>query len=311
LDNRIYRAGKDIAGGEREAAELQSEIRSAEAKTGELEEKIRQTTKTLNARAASIYKHGPSSILAPLFTARSWSELMRQPVIWRNLALMDGKIVLESTRLKEELAARRSELARSSENIKERNAQLDDARDRLTAVRRERQGSLGKLRAAIQEAMAAEKAVMAARAAAVKKAPAVCVPGSPDRDRKLQTLLDWYAPATGPAGFLPPKLSATGVVTNGSASWYGPGFDGCRSSSGATFRASQMTAASLSLPLGTLLKATSGGRSAVVVITDRGPYVAGRDLDLSKAAAQAIGIGGVGPVSMEILLPAEPAPAFP
>ncbi|MGH2772630.1 MAG: hypothetical protein ACRDIU_05785, partial [Actinomycetota bacterium] len=73
LDNRIYRAGKDIAGGEREAAELQSEIRSAEAKTGELEEKIRQTTKTLNARAASIYKHGPSSILAPLFTARSWS----------------------------------------------------------------------------------------------------------------------------------------------------------------------------------------------------------------------------------------------
>ncbi|MGH2773697.1 MAG: RlpA-like double-psi beta-barrel domain-containing protein, partial [Actinomycetota bacterium] len=52
-------------------------------------------------------------------------------------------------------------------------------------------------------------------------------------------------------------------------------------------------------------------RSAVVVITDRGPYVAGRDLDLSKAAAQAIGIGGVGPVSMEILLPAEPAPAFP
>lgn len=109
---------------------------------------------------------------------------------------------------------------------------------------------------------------------------------------------------------MPSKLGPTGVITTGDASWYGPGFDGCRSASGATFRASQMTAASVILPLGTLLKVTRGGRAVVVVITDRGPYAHGRVLDLSQAAAQAIGLGA-GAVNMEILLPTEPAPPFP
>jgi rare lipoprotein A len=72
-----------------------------------------------------------------------------------------------------------------------------------------------------------------------------------------------------------------------------------------------MTAASLSLPLGTILKVTFGGKAAVVVITDRGPYVEGRVLDLSQAAARAVGLRGVGEVRMEILLPNEPAPPFP
>lgn len=110
---------------------------------------------------------------------------------------------------------------------------------------------------------------------------------------------------------MPAKLGPTGVVTNGGATWYGPGFDGCRSASGATFKAVQMTAASLSLPMGTLLKVVFGGKAVVVVITDRGPYSGGRILDLSQAAARSIGLSGVGEVSMEILLPGEPAPAFP
>ena len=159
--------------------------------------------------------------------------------------------------------------------------------------------------------MDAEKKVLAARAAAIKKpAPGPCTPGLPARDQRLAALLNWISPATGGAGLMPSKLGPTGVVTNGDASWYGPGFDGCRSASSATFKAAQLTGASISLPLGTILKVTRGGRAVVVVITDRGPYAHGRVLDLSQAAAQAIGLGA-GAVSMEILLPTEPAPPFP
>ena len=95
------------------------------------------------------------------------------------------------------------------------------------------------------------------------------------------------------------------------ASWYGPGFHGRRASSGATFRQEQFTAASLILPFGTFLKVTHRNRSVIAVVTDRGPYVPGRVLDLSLAAAQAIGLSGVDTVQMEILVPAGASPQFP
>ena len=130
-------------------------------------------------------------------------------------------------------------------------------------------------------------------------------------DQKLAALLAWYAPGSGPEPFMPEKLRSTGIVTSGQTSWYGPGFDGRRASSGATYQQGQFTAASLVLPFGTLLKVTYNGRSVVVVITDRGPYIAGRVLDLSAGAAQAIGVSGVKTVRMEILVGKEPAPPFP
>lgn len=130
-------------------------------------------------------------------------------------------------------------------------------------------------------------------------------------DKKLAALLAWYAPGTGEEPFVPSKLRTSGIVTNGMSSWYGPGFDGRRAASGATYHQGQLTAASLVLPFGTLLKVTLGSRSAVVVITDRGPYIAGRVLDLSAGAAQAIGLSGVKQVRMEIMVPKEPSPPFP
>src|SRR5882757_2185446 len=76
------------------------------------------------------------------------------------------------------------------------------------------------------------------------------------------------------------------------ASWYGPGFDGKRTSSGERFDANSLTAASKTLPLGSHIKVTNPttGKSVVVRINDRGPHRRGRTLDLSKRAAQEIGI---------------------
>ena len=90
------------------------------------------------------------------------------------------------------------------------------------------------------------------------------------------------------------------------ASWYGPGFAGNTTACGEIFDPSDFTAASKTLPCGTKLIVSYGGRSAVVRINDRGPYVAGRDLDLSEAAANYLGIPGVATVDVQRADPSTP-----
>lgn len=78
------------------------------------------------------------------------------------------------------------------------------------------------------------------------------------------------------------------------ASWYGPGFHGRLTASGTVYDRWAMTAAHRTLPFGTRLRVTYGGRSVVVVVTDRGPYVGRRALDLSQGAARQLGMERVG-----------------
>ncbi|WP_267361330.1 MULTISPECIES: septal ring lytic transglycosylase RlpA family protein [unclassified Methylobacterium] len=86
----------------------------------------------------------------------------------------------------------------------------------------------------------------------------------------------------------------------GVASWYGPGFHGRKTANGERFNMNALTAAHRTLPLGTQVVVTnrSNGRSVVVRINDRGPYVGRRLIDLSKASAQAIGVSGLAKVSI-------------
>jgi rare lipoprotein A len=80
-------------------------------------------------------------------------------------------------------------------------------------------------------------------------------------------------------------------VIRGQASWYGPGFHGKKTASGEIFDQGRLTAAHKTLPLGTKAKVTNleNGNSVEVEINDRGPYVGNRVIDLSRAAANALG----------------------
>jgi rare lipoprotein A len=89
-------------------------------------------------------------------------------------------------------------------------------------------------------------------------------------------------------------------VQTGVASFYGRE-SGPRTASGERFDPNAMTAAHRSLPFGTLLRVTYRGRSVVVRINDRGPFVRGRVIDLSAGAARRIGLPGVAPVTIEVL----------
>jgi rare lipoprotein A len=100
-----------------------------------------------------------------------------------------------------------------------------------------------------------------------------------------------------------PLSDAEGFVQYGIASWYGPKFHGRPTSSGQVFDMYQKTAAHKTLPLFTVVKVInlSNQKSIVVPINDRGPFVKGREIDLSFAAAEEIGLTGPGLAEVKIM----------
>ena len=99
------------------------------------------------------------------------------------------------------------------------------------------------------------------------------------------------------------SFNQMGVMT---ASWYGPRFHGKATANGEQYNQMALTAAHKSLPFGTILQVTNlrNGKTVIVRINDRGPYIEGRDLDLSKAPALALGMisRGVAKVRVEEVL---------
>jgi len=98
-------------------------------------------------------------------------------------------------------------------------------------------------------------------------------------------------------------------VQIGTASWYGAQFNGRQTASGELFDMNLLTAASKSLPLGSWVKVTNlhNGKSVIVRINDRGPYVGNRIMDVSAGAAEALDLKpqGVGKVRIETVEPEE------
>jgi rare lipoprotein A len=78
----------------------------------------------------------------------------------------------------------------------------------------------------------------------------------------------------------------------GVASWYGPGFDGNLTANGEVYHMNGISAAHKTLPFGTIVRVVDleTGRSIIVRINDRGPFIEGRIIDLSKGAAEKLGI---------------------
>jgi rare lipoprotein A len=105
--------------------------------------------------------------------------------------------------------------------------------------------------------------------------------------------------------YVPLKEVAKGFSQKGVASWYGPGFDGKKTSSGEVYDMYALTAAHTTLPLHTLVKVTNlnNQKDIVVRINDRGPFVGDRVIDLSLSAAHALGMvtPGTAPVRIAVL----------
>ena len=114
---------------------------------------------------------------------------------------------------------------------------------------------------------------------------------------------------------VPPEQAVSGWTEEGLASWYGgtDGFEGKPTASGEIYDSALLTAAHRDLPLGTVVEVTNveTGAAVRVRINDRGPFVHGRVIDLSQAAARRIGVIGPGVAMVRLtIVGAAPAPAL-
>jgi rare lipoprotein A (peptidoglycan hydrolase) len=114
------------------------------------------------------------------------------------------------------------------------------------------------------------------------------------------------APAPSPVAAIPNEIGPPKVTT---ASFYGPGLQGHVTSSGEVYNQHAMTAASRTLPIGSHAKVTNlkTGKSVVVRINDHGPFVKGRGIDLSRAAAKNIGLDHHGVAKVKVTRIAAPS----
>ena len=293
---------------ERSEADVVAGQLRREAATGSLDAARRR----VRARAVAAYMRGTGAAVAALGAPGAYLDVVaakEREVLarYRSAVQAAGDEQRRAEEARRGLRAARAELAAVQADL-DAWIGADDAR---RAEDRSRADEARAAALARKEAAAAEARRRAA-AAVVGGSPGGYAPSPLDPDALLprhraateRQLALMRRVAFGPVsatGVLPGGLVPTGRRVDGDASWYGPGFNGRPTASGAIYDQEAWTVASRDLPLGTLLVVSRGDRRVLLLVNDRGPYVDGRVLDLSAAAARALGVGGVARVLAEVV----------
>jgi peptidoglycan lytic transglycosylase len=273
-------------------AALATEIDEANADIGVLELRIHDIDAALRRaqshyveRAVEAYKSGSTGAeLEMMLSTKDLGQMMTLAQANANSAEADRASL-------DDLLATKEDAETAQDSVDDRKQELMAAQARLDLVGEEIAGTIDERHSVLRElnGQIAELERLA-RIEARKAAAQAAAASTP------------LVSGGGPAKGIPDGYASTGVSFEGTASWYGPGFEGNPTASGQIFDSSLFTAASRDLPLGTWLYVTHEGRGVVVLVNDRGPYVGDRVLDLSRAAAEALGISGLGWVRAEIVV---------
>ncbi len=257
----------------------------------------------LDARVRAVYMSAPPELM------QGWQALTDPDVAAMGSlgraagSRVDRQLVDAAAGRSAEVTALRDRAERLSDDLRGQAAAAlvaqDGARD-LLAQARERAARLAAAAQAAALARVAEaQATLDAASATVTTA---LTPARTERGRRaaadeepVLALLEATGPGY-PAGYHP-----TGLVLRGIASWYGPGFVGSPTATGRPYDPERPSCAHLTLPLGTVVHVSSGDRSTNCLVDDRGPYVDGRILDLSRRGARALGFTGTADVVVEVL----------
>ncbi len=249
----------------------------------DLEAEIDTAESRYAARAVEAYKQGPTTGIELLLGTKTVSDFFTVLETQLRAAFNDARTYMDLVQAQEAaqeqqdaIDARQINLASAALTAKELAAASEATVEERRSVLNEIVGQIQKIE---------EQALLAAA----------------ESSQPSEALLRQLAPS-GPAPDIPDGFVETDVTFEGIASWYGPGFEGRHTASGDVFDPDLFTAASRDLPLGTWLYVVHGGRGVVVLVNDRGPFIEGRVLDLSQAAAEAIGITGLGWIEAEILI---------
>jgi len=270
-----------------------TEVEAAQARLDEARTRYR-------GRLVEVYKRGAVDPLSILLTADTISDFFARASVLTRLAEDDGRIVSDLSVAAADAAYQVTQLEELMAQDRELQRVLDERATALTRARAQQEQLVAKLTAEAREALAATRRLNAQTRSQWQSSS---VPLGTQIPRATATV-DPYAGLTYVcSAYMPRTYRSTGTSWTAVCSWYGPGFHGRTTASGQVFNENDLTCASRTLPFGTVLALTRGERRVIVYVNDRGPFIAGRDLDLSKAAAQALGFGGVASVHAEVIVP--------
>lgn len=285
------------------SADLNDRLESAQAAVVAAQMRQRRSEGTLGrmrdrmrTRAVRAYVRGPDTALLAPNAPHAYLEVAAA----KERQLVDGyrSASAEAAGERERAESARSQLRLASAELGRVQAHLEAAIAAEDMRRSEEQRQADEARRAAQEQPQAEERGYSPS----PRDPAALLPRHKQATQRQLDLMRRvpFGPLR-PGAPLPAGLRPTGQRVVGEASWYGPGFNGRPTASGAIYDQEAWTVASKELPLGTILLVTRGERRVLLLVNDRGPYVGSRVLDLSAAAARAVGLSGVGAVVAEVV----------
>jgi rare lipoprotein A len=290
------------------AQALADELERAAARDGglriamdDLAEQQEQAQARLDARARLVYMRSRPNPFGALTEELAAPGLRRLAHQGQTAALTVDKSLIDAVaRQSAQVRALQARASAFRERLRQQAAAVFAAQDRARellavaaelAAQQQAAEELARLeaqRAALDEVSATVTAVLTpaqtrrSRAAAQSQAPVLAVVEAAGSDY--------------PRGYRP-----TGLTITGTASWYGPGFVGSPTASGAPYDPERLTCANKEVPLGTVLRVSANGRAVSCLVNDRGPYVGDRILDMSRAGSRALGYDGLAEVVIEVL----------
>lgn len=259
----------------------------------------REAQDAFNVRAVAMYRFTGYDELALLLDARSWQDLVSRVTVIARILDTDRAALQEAS----VLAAQAEYEAAQLDALRSESDQLRGLLDQRVQLA---QTALAEQDAVRETLTPAGMATYSAQREADARVRALWRSSSVPLGAVVGTATAKVTPY--PAAFTvsdrsPRSFRSSGLAYTAMAAWYGPGFNGEPTASGRVYNQDDFSCASRTLPLGSWLALTRGTARIVVLVTDRGPYASGRDLDLSKAAADALGLDGTTPVQAEVVTP--------
>jgi peptidoglycan hydrolase CwlO-like protein len=275
-----------------------AEALAARARQEDAQVRVALARDVLTRRIRAIYEAGPATAIDLLLSARTTADFVSiHEFTSRSMEadmqaldeVREGEVQLD--RIRSAVEARRSALVQQQQQVSRLMDQMQtDVSQAQTAARNlgRRVRSLEKVKAQLLRAQRQQELRESLMASGIEDEA---------------TLLALLGSTGGRTCDIPSGLRDTGRDIEGDASWYGDDFAGQSTASGATFDPSLFTAAHRTLPLGSFLRVWYGGRCAIVLVNDRGPYGNyERVVDLARAPADYLGIG-VEYITADVLLP--------
>ena len=289
---------------ERQAGRASLRLVTATLQVQEARIAVAEAQALLDRHARTVYEVGPSGVIEALLSAATFADVAAANEYSARALGADADVLQATESTQAVLAVKRAGAARVRQLLLSKQMALASI--------------LAEMQSAVTEAE--RLADRAGRAVASLEAQQAAIESASEREagRDLivggvvgadqSKLLALLGPTGGRTCEIPDGLRDTGNSFSGLATWYGWEFAGQGTASGAVFDPRLFTAANRWLPFGSFVRVRYGGKCAIVLINDRGPFGDGqRVLDLSIAAASYLGVG-MSPVRADILVPVEGIP---